>query len=507
MRLFVSSVVLGLSLAHAASATAENAAVQNAAPQNAAAEPETEPTLEDLDALGAGVEANAKAAPGNVMPVNAAAENKVESSNVMKAETVGGSGETNSSSPEPKPAEKDQSNFMRPASDMSGAQSIDIQSRMKKITEPNLFAGAAPNPGTLRNLASGEAPEEYLVLEGDTLFDICDQLIDEADYWPKLWAFNPTIENPHFVYPGMRLRFYAGDDKSPPFLQVITEEDILPVAKGQISESELVREDISGMLMRSEIPENTSILNPSDLDAMLRVDNLFVLVGDGYKNSSKAVVIPAFITEEEIPALGHVVGGSAGSFLVDKGQQIILKNEDGLAVGTTYSVVRKGDKIKNSKGDEVGIRYEFIAQIRVTTEDKEEEDVFKGDMVFNRLGVEPGDLIVPFRSVKRNVPNSTSPDGSGIEQEVVSFTEPGTELGGRGGFVFLDQSEGKLQENKTYKIMQNVKVAAASFLRESLPDTDSKVAHVYILDTKGSAALGYLVQDSFEVRIGDRISR
>lgn len=480
-----------------------------------------EPTLEDLDALGEGVEANAQppaasAAQGAPAAVAAppaaaaapAAGNGVGANGVIEVQTVDKRAPDSSSAGEnalESPA-VDQSDFMRPASDMSGAQAIDIQNSMKKITEPNLFAGAAPNPGTLRNLASGEAPEEYTVNVGDTLYDICDQLIDEADYWPKLWSFNPTIENPHFVYPGMRLRFYAGDDKSPPFLQVVTEDDILPVAKGDISEKELVREDISGMLMRSEIPENTTILDPKDIDALLRVDHLFVEVGGGYKAESKAVIIPAFIVEEEIEELGRVIGGSAGSFLVDKGQQIIMKEEEGLAVGTSYSVVRKGEGVVNSSGDQIGIRYEFVAQIRVTVEDEKEDSIFKGDVVFNRLGVEPGDLVIPYRSVKRTVPNKVVVDGKGSQQEVVDFSEPKTNLGGRGGFVFLDQSEGKLQEKATYRILQNVKVSAGRDIKDSLPDTDSKIAQVYVLDVNGSAALGYLVQDSLEVRLGDRVA-
>lgn len=446
-------------------------------------------TLEELEALGEGVEANAQKAN----EAKAKAQNANPSNKDVETAVPATSG-------------NEQADFMRPAADMSGTQPIDIESKMKKITEPNLFSGAAPNPGTLRNLATGEAPEEYVVSEGDTLYDICDQLIDEPEYWPKLWAFNPTIENPHFVYPGMRLRFYAGDDKSPPFLQVITEDDILPVAKGKLVESELVREDISGMLMRSEIPENTTILDPKDLDSIVRVDNQFIMVGGNYRSDSKPVIIPAFIVAEEMDEIGIVVGGSAGSFLVDKGQQIIMKDEEGLEVGTTYSVVRRGDLIENSQGEKVGIRYEFVAQIKVTSEDQEKESVFKGDVIYNRLGVEPGDLVVPYRSVKRNVPNETVADGKGSQQEVVNFTEPNTELGGRGGFVFIDQTENKLQEKKTYRILQNVKVSASEFLKSSLPDTDSQIAHVYIIDASGAAALGYLVKDSLEVRLGDRVA-
>lgn len=37
----------------------------------------------------------------------------------------------------------------------------------------------------------------YIVEEGDTLWDICNQFFDDPHFWPTLWAFNPQITNPH----------------------------------------------------------------------------------------------------------------------------------------------------------------------------------------------------------------------------------------------------------------------------------------------------------------------
>jgi hypothetical protein len=42
----------------------------------------------------------------------------------------------------------------------------------------------------------------YVVQEGDTLWDLCDLLFDNAWYWPTLWSFNPQITNPHWIFPG-----------------------------------------------------------------------------------------------------------------------------------------------------------------------------------------------------------------------------------------------------------------------------------------------------------------
>ncbi|NBQ54698.1 MAG: LysM peptidoglycan-binding domain-containing protein, partial [Proteobacteria bacterium] len=109
-----------------------------------------------------------------------------------------------------------------------------------KPKQTNDFAGAPPVPGTRRVLAAGEAPEDYTVQRGDTLFDICEQLLGEARYWPKLWALNPEIKNPHFVFPGMKIRFYPGDPEVPPYLLVSTEDEALPVDQGPVAPEDLV---------------------------------------------------------------------------------------------------------------------------------------------------------------------------------------------------------------------------------------------------------------------------
>ncbi|MEE2756271.1 MAG: LysM peptidoglycan-binding domain-containing protein [Myxococcota bacterium] len=51
-----------------------------------------------------------------------------------------------------------------------------------------------------------EIPTEYLVEKGDTLWDICDHYFSEPQRWPSIWALNPHVTNPHWIYPGDILR-------------------------------------------------------------------------------------------------------------------------------------------------------------------------------------------------------------------------------------------------------------------------------------------------------------
>ena len=48
-------------------------------------------------------------------------------------------------------------------------------------------------------------PDEYVVVKGDTLWDISGKFLEKPWQWPSIWHANPQVENPHLIYPGDRL--------------------------------------------------------------------------------------------------------------------------------------------------------------------------------------------------------------------------------------------------------------------------------------------------------------
>jgi hypothetical protein len=373
----------------------------------------------------------------------------------------------------------------------------------------NDFAGAPPVPGTRRVLAAGEAPDEYSVQRGDTLYDICDQLLGEPDYWPKLWSLNPEIKNPHFVFPGTKIRFYPGDLEIPPFLVVSTQVEELPISTEPAMVEELVMESPAQEQINSNSAETPEILDAKDIPVPDDVAREIMVAGNIFRRSDVIVNLPGFIVDIEADANGYVFAGSQGRMGVDDTGEIFLEETGGIAPGSLYTIVREVGELYDDRPDGtggfIGHRYDVVGHVKVIK--GIESGLYRGKMIETFLPPDASDLVVPFVATRKQF----VPGSGGVTKEVpaliVGFERDTQLFGAEGNFVFLKLAvRGSVVEGDLVEAFHRPEIVSprpgTGFYLEKI-----KRGVVRILDVRGSIAIGYVVQSNGPISKWDSTTR
>lgn len=117
----------------------------------------------------------------------------------------------------------------------------------------------------------------HTVRRGDTLWDICDHYFRNPYQWPRIWSFNPQIQNPHWIFPGDQVRLRSGELALP--TQTATQGSQLVDRRRQVPPDTIflrtqgyIDDDTNNWGEISGSPEEKMILTDND-DVYLRISS------------------------------------------------------------------------------------------------------------------------------------------------------------------------------------------------------------------------------------------
>lgn len=181
-------------------------------------------------------------------------------------------------------------------------------------------------------------PEKYVVVKGDTLWDISARFLKSPWQWPQLWQFNPQVENPHLIYPGDILSIYFIDGK--PVLGV--------QRNGKPVQTSLPRE------VRGK-PYPTVKLSPQ-----IRVKGLDEAIPTiPYDAINHFLTRPRVVGETELEQAPYVMAHAEDHLASGAGYRIYARGIEDSAVKADYVLLRAGQTYNDPETDEV-LGYEAI---------------------------------------------------------------------------------------------------------------------------------------------------
>ncbi|MFI3137540.1 MAG: LysM peptidoglycan-binding domain-containing protein [Methylococcaceae bacterium] len=179
-------------------------------------------------------------------------------------------------------------------------------------------------------------PSQYLVVEGDTLWNIAGKFLKKPAQWPRVWKANPSIKNPNLIYPGDVLAFSVVNGK--PQISVAQRKSVSVDGDEKLSPG---YEKLSPKIRETSITEAIKMLPTTAIDQYL---------------SS-----PKVVSEHELDIAPYVLSFAGEHLVAGAGDRVYVRTIPE-SENVNYTIYRKGRAYVDPDNNEtLGYEAEFIA--------------------------------------------------------------------------------------------------------------------------------------------------
>jgi LysM repeat protein len=248
-------------------------------------------------------------------------------------------------------------------------------------------APAAEATQPTAQLIRPDAPMNYTVNRGDTLWDIAAVFLKDPWFWPEIWQINPQVENPHLIYPG----------------------DVLSLAYGANGDARVMISQYSGARLQPR-------LRSEGLDGPI----------DTIPFSAIAAFLskPSVLTKEQALAAPHILAFRDDHMIGGTGHEIYVRDLNA-QLNQSFAVMHVGDPIRDIESrDIVGYQAVFVATAVV----KVPGDVTKAVLTEGRREALEGDRLI---SQQDDVSLNFAPHAptTAIDGQIIGIADEATQIG------------------------------------------------------------------------------
>jgi hypothetical protein len=348
------------------------------------------------------------------------------------------------------------------------ARAARIESTAESLAAPGVLGmdqAASEAKETISTTpGTGPMPELHVVQKGDTLWSLCSKYWSDPWRWPRLWAANPMITNPHWIFPGDVIRLGEGGLGSTAFVPAGPAEAPRP---GLMSVNRVGAESGSAIMLREL----------------------------------------GFIEARDLEQAGTITGSREEKIMLSTGDQAYLRYPEKapLRAGERYSIFET-DMDHPVVDTTSGKVYGYMVRIQgdMVVSQIAENQIARGTLTDTVVPIERGARVSAFvRQFKRVEPRASDVN---LEVRVIGTFEPNILLGA-GHFVILNRGkrDGVQVGNRTFVIRRGDGYRATLEAWEKHDPTMPKevVGEILVLDVRDEAAVAWVVRSNKELKVGE----
>ena len=326
-------------------------------------------------------------------------------------------------------------------------------------------AQGAREPSGTAGRGMGTAPELHVVQKGDTLWSICSKYFGDPWRWPRIWAANPLVTNPHWIFPGDILRLGTSGGEAP-----------VPFAGGEKS--------------------------AKDSSHTFSSDRLTAL-------SSNAVVLRevGFIEANDLAQAATLSGSREEKIMLVSGDQAYLRfpKDRPIRAGERYSIFET-DMEHPVRDPDTGKIYGYLVRVRgdIVVDQIAGADMARGTISDVVDTIERGSRIsAAIRQFRRIEPR---PSEVNLEARVVAAFTPGQFLAAE-RFVVLNRGrrDGVQVGNRNFVIRRGDGYRGVLEGWEAMDPESPKevVGELWVIDVRDNVSVAWIARSTKELRVGE----
>jgi len=339
-----------------------------------------------------------------------------------------------------------------------------------------------PNTAGARESVPGEV---HTVVKGDTLWDLSQSYLGTPWYWPKVWSYNPEIANPHWIYPGNKVRFFPAGEEVPSRVEAGTGPGEMVVDEGEI--------------------QAATEMGPVSGESLVEVSGKI-----SYQPQANTLVMTnGFVTAKEVEEAGKIDSSFSEAEMLSFPETVYVrfKRKVEAKVGDRYLIYRTVQEVKHptQDGKRVGYLTELAGTVRVLS---------VGDKYVTAQIMETwdpimrGDLVGPYgeRLMDRV---AFKPNSKALKATVVIPMVPYLTLTGEHHMLIMDRgSADGVEVGNTFTILHREDTVGKHLLDEKTEKSatlpDEPVATCLVTEVKERTSNCLLTNSLREIAPGDR---